>query len=406
LRIYLLRRRYTGAGGAELFTQRLAAILHQRGHEVRIVAEEWPESPNGVYQVEKISSNDPKAFAGRCLDRLGNPKDAIILSLERTLRQHIYRAGDGVHSRWLERRKKHQTRLQQWWGRWDPKHQSLVELEKKVFTQENTDWILANSNMVRREILEGFSFPEQRIRVIHPGVDLKIFQPCRTNARKNDIRKSLGVPADVVVWSFVGSGFERKGLAWAMEIAAAQKESVWLLVLGKGKQRAYERLSSHLGIGKRFIFLPEGSRALDVYHASDAFILPTIYDPCSNACLEAAACGLPVITTSSNGASEIVRGAILEDPSKTEECAELCRPFAQPLRDPYMVEIIRAHLDDRPCWDALLKLCEDAARSVGIEWNVRSVEKATEDPKAMQSLLDSTNAPEEPKKVEEPPTIL
>jgi UDP-glucose:(heptosyl)LPS alpha-1,3-glucosyltransferase len=38
--------------------------------------------------------------------------------------------------------------------------------------------------------------------------------------------------------------------------------------------------------------------------------LPTIYDPFSNACLEALACGLPVITTRSNGFSEIIEDSV------------------------------------------------------------------------------------------------
>ena len=42
------------------------------------------------------------------------------------------------------------------------------------------------------------------------------------------------------------------------------------------------------------------------YGASDFFVLPTQYDPSSNACFEAMACGLPVITTATNGASEVL----------------------------------------------------------------------------------------------------
>jgi UDP-glucose:(heptosyl)LPS alpha-1,3-glucosyltransferase len=49
---------------------------------------------------------------------------------------------------------------------------------------------------------------------------------------------------------------------------------------------------------------------LRVYAAADIFILPTIYDPFSNACLEALACGLPVITTRSNGFSEIIENGV------------------------------------------------------------------------------------------------
>ena len=43
-----------------------------------------------------------------------------------------------------------------------------------------------------------------------------------------------------------------------------------------------------------------------LFAAADMFILPTVYDPFSNACLEALSYGLPVITTLTNGFSEIV----------------------------------------------------------------------------------------------------
>ena len=55
-----------------------------------------------------------------------------------------------------------------------------------------------------------------------------------------------------------------------------------------------------------------------LYAAADIFLLPTLYDPFSNACLEALAAGLPVITTRDNGFSEIiddrVHGSIVDDP--------------------------------------------------------------------------------------------
>jgi UDP-glucose:(heptosyl)LPS alpha-1,3-glucosyltransferase len=35
-------------------------------------------------------------------------------------------------------------------------------------------------------------------------------------------------------------------------------------------------------------------------------VLPTLYDPCANACLEAMSCGIPVVTTTRNGASELL----------------------------------------------------------------------------------------------------
>ena len=44
----------------------------------------------------------------------------------------------------------------------------------------------------------------------------------------------------------------------------------------------------------------------DCYFAADFLVHPTFYDPCSLVVLEALACGLPVITTRYNGASELL----------------------------------------------------------------------------------------------------
>ena len=86
-----------------------------------------------------------------------------------------------------------------------------------------------------------------------------------------------------------------------------------LLVAGRGEE---EKFTS-----SRVQFLGVLDDMPSLYRAADVFLLPTIYDPFSNACLEALAAGLPVITTAANGFAEIiengVHGNVIEDPRDT-----------------------------------------------------------------------------------------
>jgi UDP-glucose:(heptosyl)LPS alpha-1,3-glucosyltransferase len=70
--------------------------------------------------------------------------------------------------------------------------------------------------------------------------------------------------------------------------------------------------------------------------AADLFVLPTIYDPFSNACLEAMACGLPVITTAGNGIAEILEewhaGMVIADPRDVEGLADRITEILDPVR--------------------------------------------------------------------------
>jgi UDP-glucose:(heptosyl)LPS alpha-1,3-glucosyltransferase len=68
-----------------------------------------------------------------------------------------------------------------------------------------------------------------------------------------------------------------------------------------------------------------------MYHAGDVFVLPSLYDPCANTCLEAMAAGLPVVTSAANGAAELVEGttadAILRDPLDVVGLADRLTPL-------------------------------------------------------------------------------
>ena len=107
---------------------------------------------------------------------------------------------------------------------------------------------------------------------------------------------------------FCANGWERKGLSHTLKLVSRinQKSRCHLWVVGRGNQRHFTKQCYDLGIIKNVSFLGSQQNVTKWYQMADLFILPTAYDPFSNSCLEALACGCPVITTSSNGASECI----------------------------------------------------------------------------------------------------
>jgi UDP-glucose:(heptosyl)LPS alpha-1,3-glucosyltransferase len=73
-----------------------------------------------------------------------------------------------------------------------------------------------------------------------------------------------------------------------------------------------------------------------LYLATDIFLLPTLYDPFSNACLEALATGRPVITTRANGFAEIIEsgrhGTVVQEPNDVEAISDALQFWSDPAR--------------------------------------------------------------------------
>jgi len=136
-----------------------------------------------------------------------------------------------------------------------------------------------------------------------------------------------------------GSGWERKGLLFAIEaMALCKNRKMRLLVAGRGDARQYQTMRLRFWRENPVQFLGEVTDLVPVYAAADIFILPTIYDPFSNACLEALASGLSIITTRSNGFSEIiedgVHGSIVDNPANLVGLRDAIRLWSDPsLRD-------------------------------------------------------------------------
>ncbi|HEY5894682.1 MAG TPA: glycosyltransferase family 4 protein [Chthoniobacterales bacterium] len=306
MRIGLVRRGYSTAGGAESYLRGFAKAAVAAGHETVLFASpEWQDWAFGSKTV--VEGKSPRAFSD-ALEKI-RPREQCdcLFSLERVSSCDVYRAGDGVHASWLLRRAKFESPLKRLTFAWNPKHRALLDLEKRAVA--GAHHIIANSQLVKDEIDHHYGKEiAAKVSVVHNGIDVARW--VRPVVSRDVWRAQNGISASQKVVIFAGSGWERKGLRYAVE-AIGRLPDVLLLVAGKGDPSRFA--------GANVRFLGPVADMPSLLHALDAFILPTIYDPFSNACLEALAAGLPVITTQANGFAEIqdpgTDGAVVNAPN-------------------------------------------------------------------------------------------
>jgi UDP-glucose:(heptosyl)LPS alpha-1,3-glucosyltransferase len=327
LTIAFARRGYSPSGGAEAYLKRLAQGIVDLGHEARLVGtEDWPHNEWNFGSITRVKASSAIGFADELEKSRSRINCDVLMSLERIWRCDVYRAGDGVHQAWLNRRRKFEMPLQRFVRGINRKHRDILQLEEALFAKGGAGRVIANSEMVKREIVDLYRYPAGKIDIVRNGVPSENFR--FDPALREKSRADLQLKPDEVALLFAGSGWERKGLRFAIEaFELCRGHKLRLLVAGRGDARSYKP--------KRFFtkepvrFLGEVTDLQPIYAAADIFILPSIYDPFSNACLEALASGLPVITTRDNGFSEIiedgVHGSIVDLPNNVSALRDAIR---------------------------------------------------------------------------------
>jgi len=347
VKIAIVRQRYNPYGGAERFVARALPALERGGAEVTLIsrsAEGW-----GARRVERV---DPFYLGSLWRDwafaraaraawrRLGFD---VVQSHERIPGCDLYRAGDGVHRRWLELRRA-AAGLFERLGIWlSPYHRYVCGAERRMFEHPRLRAVICNSRMVRDEIQRAFRVAPEKLHVIYSGVDLEHFHPRAAASLRGPARAELGCRPRDTLFLFVGSGFARKGLEAAIAaLAQAANESFWLLVVGRDREEArYRNLARNLKV----VFLGGKEDVRPLYAAADCLILPTRYDPFPNTVLESFAMGLPAIVSSHCGAAEIVEPGVngwVCEPDDAAGLARLMHAADQAVRSPRPAQAARA----------------------------------------------------------------
>jgi UDP-glucose:(heptosyl)LPS alpha-1,3-glucosyltransferase len=335
VRIGLVSKSFSSThGGAERFAATLARELARHGNIVHAVAETASDLPQGInLHIAKIPRKPAFLrvirFAREARKIVSALPLDIVYGLTQFFPHDIYRMGGGIHRHWLR------VRYPFFLWRWincviNPSHLVQLWLERNIYKPKNYRVIVTNSELCRRHAVTYYQVPDAHIRVIYNGVDHDLFNPNNARRRRIEIRRELGIPEDAIAVLFVATNWQRKGLNVLLRAISKMGESartIHVIVVGRGRPQPFVRLARKLDLDNRLHFVGATSSVEWYYGAGDLLVLPTLYDPFANVCLEAMACGLPVITSAANGAAEILRpgrnGYTLDDPRDFEGLSHL-----------------------------------------------------------------------------------
>ncbi|MEW5925076.1 MAG: glycosyltransferase [Candidatus Zixiibacteriota bacterium] len=207
-------------------------------------------------------------------------------------------------------------------------------------------YCLVNAHAIRRLVVETENFPEDKIEVIHNGIELK-----RRAEGKPKTKTDFGIPENAPVVVMVANLRPVKRIDRLINcMAGLENKSVHLLVVGEGpllddlKSRAEQ-----LGIGERVHFYYAGEGVYDILQMSDIGVLTSESEGLSNALIEYLFAGLPAIAFDTGGNDEIIDNGrtgfiipkwdeklmtekidwLLKNPDESKKMGETARQYAQ-----------------------------------------------------------------------------
>ncbi|MGD0897740.1 MAG: glycosyltransferase family 4 protein [Thermoguttaceae bacterium] len=334
MKIGLVLDRFEPArGGREQWTFAFAGRLAARGHEVHIVSRRLGEAALGLpVALHRVSSGrSPLDFAEAARRTIEPLSLDIVHDLGTGWYCDVFQPHGGTWAavnqrkllflpRWLRWAKRLVDRLL-------PRQRDFQRLMAQQYADRGQA-MLALSQSAAADFTRFHGVAPGRIRIVYNGVDTERFSPDRCAPHREETRRRLDVATEEVLALLIAHNFRLKGVATllrAMRDLVARGRKVRLAVVGGKRLDGWRQRARRLGLDRHVTFVGLVDDPVPYYAAADMYVHPTFYDSCSLVALEAAACGLPIITSRYNGAAELFREPgeirLISDPADARELA-------------------------------------------------------------------------------------
>lgn len=200
--------------------------------------------------------------------------------------------------------------------------------------------MIANSALMKDDVVRRWGVPAELVTVIHPGHDPERFRPSDRDRLRWAMRERAGAAQDDLLVGLITSGdFAKRNVAGFLEalrgLPPELKAKTRVLVVGQeSRVGPYKRRAADAGFGERAVFLPPEREVEGFYHALDLYVHPALYEEFGQSVQEAMACGVPVLTSRRVGAAELFGPDAAAEILPTPETAALTAAMAALLEDP------------------------------------------------------------------------
>jgi UDP-glucose:(heptosyl)LPS alpha-1,3-glucosyltransferase len=325
-------------GGLGQWCWQFVTALARRTNAVHVITGRFGEGvlPANVARHRIPADKSRMAFAQVAAEHVKQLKLEVVHDMGAGWQCNVFQPHGGSHLAWLARRADmYPGWLQALKRPLDailPRQRDFMRHCRRQFAADNSRdrTFIALSHTVADDFVRLHGVKPEQIAVIYNGVDCRRFSPEHRAPHRDTMRRQLNVRDDDLLLLLAAHHFRLKGVPELVAVVtrlASSGRAIHLVVVGGKRVAKWQRAAARVGLAGRATFVGAVHDLVPYYAAADAYVHPTYYDPCSLVILEAAASGLPIVTTRRcNGAAELFHNGrdilTVEDPRDAQALVE------------------------------------------------------------------------------------
>lgn len=240
--------------------------------------------------------------------------------------------------------------------------EDVVARSLETWATRTADLLLVNSHAIGEEVVSAYGGSPERIRLLHPGVDLGRFGWPISERRREAFRSQFAAPDEILI-TYCGRLDLEKGIDTLINAFSLIRSSVpkaRLAIVGRGALEPMIR--EHIGRlgldgGVRLYGYLEGRVLEQYYRSSDIHVCPSHYEPFGLVAAEAMAAGAAVVASSTGGLVDIVSSSEVGRVFPARDVGALAETLKQLCLDAPLRKLIasagRRHVAARFAWPVL-----------------------------------------------------